>query len=531
MSRILKRTRGSALLAVLVVVLFASLLGGTLLRTATSGKLMAANEYQLQQSYYVAEMGLNGVLSRTDLLDESGTLSRTSYTSGDADEQARLNEMDSWNSDSWTYSVTVTKLPDPYMYRLDSTGNTGYATAVASVLVKLTPLTPDVINSALHFGHIDGPFTFTKTVTSDSQGNRMDVLYHVAGAHVDMYGPLVLDGGHDRTTFNIWGQSPEPPYELYKWWTTNDHEDFISSYPWLAERHEWWDGLREFPNLAMQVYQVLVSRLMPGAYVPKTGGSSNKNFDIWGSAGQTDPVKAEITSIVGVGSTIRGCGLLNIASGQEKYQLALLDLTGDMTIVVDGHLVFQGESSLKTNGHKLTVIAPEHSVTFSSNASGDYKPTWSPYTGDNANEARFYLGNGSIIWAKGHVSVEGVLMPYTRPALDNFQVLIQWVGTDPATKVIADDGWDAPSVGSIGIFSESGSVRFNTIKTRGVVYAGGSLLGYRLRLVGMAALRNPYRPGSAIIGLSQCYITGGPTEGFGGLDLPLYVQQVMARLR
>ncbi len=514
------------MLLTLVVVVFAVVIVGSLIDKGAFGKTVAAKEHQNQQAYYVAETGLYNVLQRNDLVSPEGALVQTFYSGPTTDERSELVD---WQDD-WEYSVVITPL-GASTYSVDSTGRTAYSQAMASARVRITALGSSVTSGSLHFGPTTGPLNVSQTVTSDAQGNRIGVLYHIDGSDANVYGKLQLGPGHDATTFNIWGYTEGG--QPHKFQTTDDTGDFVGQYPWLLYKHEQWDPAG-FPNLADSAYQALMRDLMPGPYTVITE-SSNKVYSVWGPGGQSDPIKATILPLpsreaILPGTTLMGCGLLNIAAEQESYRISRLELTGDLTIIVDGDFVLQQDVALVSHGYKLIVIAPEHSVTFSSNANGDYNPSWSPFTGDNENQNRFYLGDGSVLWAKNHVTIEGVLMPYSHPAGDNFREVLSWV--DEATKSeIADDDWDRQYVGSMGLFSRDGSVKFNTVKTRGVLYAGGTLLGYRLRLHGVAAFRHPYRPDSETLGLAQCYITGTVEDGFDDLDLPAYEQEILARTR
>jgi len=235
----------------------------------------------------------------------------------------------------------------------------------------------------------------------------------------------------------------------------------------------------------------------------------------------SDSVHGVFTGKINPNTDIRGFGTLELndtKNNQDFIEIDEIFLTGDMILLPNKplviHEVIQAEldEGVKPEGHRFILIS-DHSVKLGSGgdfdwdldnpASGEYCPfpagSASHLFTDGATKPYMQLGHQSVIWSAGNITITGTLRPY-RQRLDT-EYDETW---EVMSGLTTGDPWD-----SLAIISKEGTLRFHHFKARGMIYSGGNITAYFLRLHGIAAIRRPLRieNETPTLGMANCHIS------------------------
>jgi len=513
----LRAQRGSVLVLTLLVVTFSVVIVGGFLLGSGRVKLMAAREYQGMTAYYAAESGLKTVINNP--VPYVPTLKALAASVPDvystSDEQPITNEVDVWEYDGegnpvqviGTYAVTATKTPGEGMFLFKSYGRTPHGESLASLEVQLEFSPWFASGACAEFGSSVGMGWTVPGNAGDGQGNKEDIAWLFENGDVFVHGPLtVTSPNRGADTIFI------DPLGCYFNTTDTPEEWAAKNYEWLFGRQqEWTPGL--FPNPCDEIREALMM-LVPA-------GSAPVYMDQTKTTVLSDSVHGVFTGKINPNTDIRGFGTLELndtKNNQDFIEIDEIFLTGDMILLPNKplviHEVIQAEldEGVKPEGHRFILIS-DHSVKLGSGgdfdwdldnpASGEYCPfpagSASHLFTDGATKPYMQLGHQSVIWSAGNITITGTLRPY-RQRLDT-EYDETW---EVMSGLTTGDPWD-----SLAIISKEGTLRFHHFKARGMIYSGGNITAYFLRLHGIAAIRRPLRieNETPTLGMANCHIS------------------------
>jgi uncharacterized protein (UPF0333 family) len=507
--RHLREHRGSALILTLVVLVFAVVVTGSFAHMSANSKMTSAREMQAAQAYYVAEAGLRQRLAQPAYLAPhlpavEGV--RVELPSG-GNVVEELGSGGAVVRQVGTYRMFATKLPEathgPDMCLFETLGTTGQNQVLAAVEVEVTSSFLGAGTTAAFGSNIQTDWTVPGNA-GDGQGNQESIWYWFQNGDIQVHGDLRITG----TQANIDIENGKfLTYQSQSAWNATPWGNTAVG-GWLPDplKHEQFP-VTPFPEPAEEMRQDVINALVPGGVAGINSGwtavSATHGFKRITLVGSP---KARYTGRLNPSAEVTGSGTLRLdKTDSGDIDIATLTLTGDLVIMPNKTIWIRQivQQNAPPQGWRLTIVAASPTDNYDIWI-GQGSANFTPFPA-NSTHVPIYLGAGSVLWGPNNITLMGDVLPYSK------RLVAGALPPYPVGKTNTHSVATMQTYDTMAVISRAGEIKFHMLVARGLLYAGGNITAYYLRLHGVAAIREPLRGSAALLGLAKCHLSHDPS--------------------